>query len=468
MNWSGWSDGESGKPRAESGLSAINDMSEHDSMVEQHLARASSVTQQHAYRRGPRITALETVVPTDVISGLMLLRVQTDAGTVGGDPVVGHGETYYLPEAAAAVIHDWMAPRLLGADACAIESHWRFLYERCTGFGGTGAELRALSAIDLALWDILGQVTQQPVWRLLGGPVRDRVPVYNSCGGPRYGRNQAHLPQAVEAKRQQSWPGHGDPGRSGPLEDNWRSIHEPGDLAEELLAAGYTAMKLWSFDGVYQTSGGHRISAADLDAGTAPFRAIRERVGNRMDVMLDGHGFFTLAAALSIARAMRDVAPLWMEDVIRPDNPDTIASFRDQAGVPIAVSEMLVTRDAYRGVLERRAADYVMIDPTWVGGISETRRIAELAQLYNVPVLMHDCTGPLTLYAGLNVSAATPIVCYQETVRAHIATIYPLLIDAPPTVSSGHIDLPERAGLGVRLLPELFDGSASSYRISRV
>lgn len=402
------------------------------------------------------------------MSGLLLLRIHTDAGTVGGEPVIGHGETYYLPEAAAAVIHDWMAPRLLGADACAIESHWRFLYERSTAFGGYGAELRALSAIDLALWDILGQLTQQPVWRLLGGPVRDRIPVYNSSGGPRYGRDPGHLPQSASAVRRQSWPGHGDPGQPGPLEDNWTSQNRPGDLAEELLAAGYTAMKLWSFDGVYQRTGGHRISAADLDAGVAPFRAIRERVGDRMDVMLDGHGFFTLAAALSIARAMREVRPLWMEDVIRPDNPETIAAFRDQAGVPIAVSEMLVTRDAYRAVLDRRGADYVMIDPTWVGGISETRRIAELAQLYNVPVLMHDCTGPFTLFAGLNVAAAAPIVCYQETVRAHIATIYPLLIDAPPKVAAGHIDLPARPGLGVRLLPQLFAESAPSRRISRL
>jgi L-alanine-DL-glutamate epimerase-like enolase superfamily enzyme len=81
---------------------------------------------------------------------------------------------------------------------------------------------------------------------------------------------------------------------------------------------------------------------------------------------------------------------------------------------------------------------------------------------------MHDCTGPFTLYAGLNVTAATPIVCYQETVRAHIATIYPLLIDSPPTVSAGHIDLPTRPGLGVRLLPELFGDSAQSRRISRL
>jgi L-alanine-DL-glutamate epimerase-like enolase superfamily enzyme len=186
----------------------------------------------------------------------------------------------------------------------------------------------------------------------------------------------------------------------------------------------------------------------------------------KMEVILDGHGFFTLAAALRIAEAMREFKPLWLEDVIRPDSVEAIADFRDRAGVPIAVSEMLVVRDQYRQILAQRAADYVMIDPTWVGGISETRRIAELAQMYNVPVLMHDCTGPLTLMAGLHVTAATPMVTYQETVRAHLRTLYPHLIDQNLEVQEGHLALPERPGLGVRLLPELFDAEHPGYRIS--
>ena len=122
-----------------------------------YLARASGPTQQHAYRQGPRIVALETLAPQEIMPGLMMLRVHTDAAAMEGEAVIGHGETYYIPTAAAAVIHDFMAPRLLGADALAIESHWRFLYERCCAFGGTGAELRALSAVDLALWDIAGK-----------------------------------------------------------------------------------------------------------------------------------------------------------------------------------------------------------------------------------------------------------------------------------------------------------------------
>ncbi|MCA9078380.1 MAG: mandelate racemase/muconate lactonizing enzyme family protein [Planctomycetaceae bacterium] len=428
---------------------------------EDFLKRASGPTQEHAYARGPRITAIETLIPSDVMPGLLCLRIHTDAGTVDGEPVIGHGETYYIPEAAAAVLHDWMAQRLLGADAMAVESHWRFLYQRMTAFGGVGAELRALSAVDVALWDIRGQLCSQPVWRLLGGPVRDSVPVYNSCGGPAYGGSRSDGPSLP------GWPGHGDAGRPGPLEDNWASQHTPGDLAEELLQAGYTAMKLWSFDAVYRESGGLRLSPADIERSVTPFRAIRERVGDRMDVMLDGHGFFAWPAAMDIARAMREFRPLWLEDVLRLDNVDTLAEFRRAADVPVAVSEMLVTREQYRHVLDRHAADYVMIDPTWVGGISETRRIAELAQTYNIPSLMHDCTGPFTLLAGLSIAAAVSGVTYQETVRAHLATLYPQLIDGTISVNDGAIPLSDRPGLGARWHPELFRDDKVGYRITR-
>jgi len=188
----------------------------------------------------------------------------------------------------------------------------------------------------------------------------------------------------------------------------------------------------------------------------------------KMELILDGHGFFSLPAAVRIAEAMRTIKPLWLEDVIRPDCVETIANFRAQAGCPIAVSEMLVSRDEYRQVLRHKAADYVMIDPTWVGGISETRRIAELAQAFNVPALMHDCTGPLTLLAGLHVAAACANVTLQETVRAHLKTLYPLLIDEALVVRSGHLPLPSRPGLGVRLLTDLFTPEHEGYRISEL
>ena len=398
------------------------------------------------------VTAIETAIPAEIMPGLLLVRIHTDAG------IIGHGETYYAPEAVAALIHDWMARRLLGQDALAIESHWRFLYERCANFGARGAELRAISAIDLALWDIFGQVCRQPVYRLLGGPVRSRVPVYNSLGNPAYGRNP---------EGRQGWPGYGTIGVPGPLQDSFKLFNAPEELVEELLEDGYTAFKTWLFDSVAHRQGGMRIGLQELEETLRPLVRIRERFGNRIEFMVDGHGFFMLPAALRIADGLRPPQPLWLEDILKMDNLDTLADFRRQSRMPISVSEMLLSRADYAQALNQKAADYVMIDPTWVGGISETVRLAHLAQAYNVPVTMHDCTGPLTLFSGLHVNAAVAGCCFQETVRAHIRTFYADLIDTNVVISGGEADLPQGPGLGTRLNPDLFRGDRADYRISR-
>jgi L-alanine-DL-glutamate epimerase-like enolase superfamily enzyme len=127
---------------------------------------------------------------------------------------------------------------------------------------------------------------------------------------------------------------------------------------------------------------------------------------------------------------------------------------------------MFNSGEDFRLILEKRGVDYVMIDPTWVGGISQTVRIARMAETYNIPVLMHDCTGPLTLLAGLQVATSISNVLYQETVRAHIRTFYKDLIDEPIIVQSGSIAAPMRPGIGVRLSPDLFDSRREGYRLS--
>lgn len=399
----------------------------------------------------PKITKIETLIPSDIMPGLMLLRIHTDAG------IIGHGETYYIPQGVAAIIHDWMARRLLGADALAIEAHWRFLYERSANFGVRGAELRAISAIDVALWDILGQVCGQPIYRLLGGPVRDRVKVYNSCGNPSYGRIVGGDP---------GWPGYGTLGKDGPLQDSWKLFHAPVELAEELLEEGYTAMKVWPFDGAAHRHGGMQISLADLEEAISPLREIRRRLGSKIELLVDGHGFFMLPAALRIAEALREIQPLWLEDILKMDNLETLADFRRQSRMPISASEMLLSRADYAQVLAQKAADYVMIDPTWVGGISETVRVAHLAQAYNIPSTMHDCTGPLTLFAGLHVNAAVSGCCFQETVRAHVRSFYDQLIEPNVRIQNGYALLPEGPGLGTRLNPKLFERGGAGYRVS--
>jgi L-alanine-DL-glutamate epimerase-like enolase superfamily enzyme len=206
----------------------------------------------------------------------------------------------------------------------------------------------------------------------------------------------------------------------------------------------------------------------EIEKAVQPLREIRDKVGMDLDILVDGHAHFQLPAALRIADALREIQPLWLEDILKMDNLRTLADFRRQSRMPISASEMLLTRVDYNEVLMSNAADYVMIDPTWVGGISETVRIAHLAQTYNIPVSMHDCTGPLTLFAGLHVGAAIANCCYQETVRAQIQTVYRELIDTEVNISGGYIDLPTGSGLGVRLHPELFKEGKSGYRISRV
>ena len=409
----------------------------------------------------PRITAIETAIPQDVMTNLLLVRIHTDDG------LVGCGETYYTPHAIAALIHDWMAERLLGAEALAIEAHWRWLYERCTPFGHPGAEMRALSAIDLALWDLLGQATGQPVYRLLGGPVRDRIPVYNTCGGPAYGTVDekgaaARGPQV--ARRHPGWPGHGSEGRPGPLQDTWASLNAAGDLAEELVAEGYKVLKLWPFDRAAHRSGGLHITWEDVEEGMRPLREIRDRVGMKLDIAIEGHAFYQLPAAVRIAEALREIRPLWLEDLLRVDCVATLAEFRRRADLPVAASEMLLGRKEYLQVLQAGAADYAMVDPTWSGGISESRRVIERAQAFNVPATIHDCTGPLTLFSGLHLAAASANVVFQETVRAHVRTIYSRLVDRGPVIEAGMALLPEGPGLGTRFHDALFEPGVNESR----
>jgi galactonate dehydratase len=403
-----------------------------------------------------KITALETIHLPDHPS-LLFLAVHTDAG------LVGHGDTCYMPDAVAGYIHRFAAPMLLGHDPLAIELHWRRLYEVIAHTVGKGAELRGLSAIDVALWDILGQAAGMPVWQVLGGAARDRIKIYNTCGGPTYGRSA------------KGGTGYGTDAATGQYEDLVAFMERADELARDLLSQGITGMKIWPFDYVahfpggwsdwrnfrgmfdptIRSLGGQDIAVADIDRALEPFRKVRRAVGDRMEVMLEGHGLWSLPAALKIARAVEEFRPAWLEDLMRADDIDALAELRRGTTTPILASEYLATRYEYKPLLEKRAADIVMIDPTWAGGITECRKVAAMAEAYKRPVAMHDCTGPLTLYAGVHLAINAPNAVYQETVRAYLRVNYPDLVTDLPAIESGHILAPTKPGLGTRLLPDL-------------
>ena len=404
-----------------------------------------------------KISKLETIHLSD-FPHILILAVHTDEG------LVGYSDTFYMPEAVRGYIHNFAAPLLLGRNPLAIELIWRQLYEVSAHIVGKGTELRGLSAIDVALWDIFGQATGMPIWQLLGGAARDRIKTYNTCGGPLYGR-----------ATQGSSSYGADSNRPGRYEDLIGFMTDAGALAQDLLSEGISGMKIWPFDyiahspgdwenwrnfrGVFDPAmrqiGGHTIDAADLKRGLEPFRKIRQAVGDRMDIMVEGHGFWSLPAAKKIARGLEEYQPYWLEDLMRADDLDALADLRRSTSTPILVSEYLTTRYEYRAVLEKNAADIIMIDPTWAGGITESKKIATMAETWKRPVAMHDCTGPFTLFAGLHLAINATNAVYQETVRAYLNITYPQLATEGVTVENGHILAPTAAGLGTALLPDV-------------
>ena len=386
-----------------------------------------------------KVTRLETL-RLDEFPNLLYVRVHTDQG------LVGLGETFFGAQAVEAYIHESVAPYLLGKHPLHIDRHARALYGYL-GYGSSGAEMRGNSAIDIALWDLFGKVTDQPVYQLLGGPSRDRIRVYNTCAGYRY----------VRSKPQQLVANWGLPAgdTDGPYEDLDAFLHRAGELAESLLAQGITGMKIWPFDPYAEASNGTYISHDDLQTALEPFRKIRDAVGLKMDIMVEFHSLWNLPTALRIARALEPFEPFWFEDPLKADNLDALATFTTSTHVPTVVSETVATRWGFRDVLARNAARIIMLDLSWVGGISEAKKVATMAEAYQLPVAPHDCTGPVVLVASTHLSINAPNAMIQETVRAYYTGWYNELVTALPTIADGYITPPPGPGLGTELLPDL-------------
>ncbi|WP_127473262.1 mandelate racemase/muconate lactonizing enzyme family protein [Microbacterium sulfonylureivorans] len=398
-----------------------------------------------------KITALESI-QLAAYPNLVHVLVETDEG------VTGLGETFLGADAVAAWIHENAAPYLLGKDPLHIERHWQAL-KGFVGMNSSSTENRGRSAIDIALWDIFGKVTGQPLHQLLGGKVRDSIPVYNTCAGPFYARA---IPVAGEVSTNNWQLGQGD--RS--LEDMDAFLTDPGRLARELVAEGIAGMKMWPFDLHVGKSDGHHITAADLEATVDLFRRIRDAVGGQIDIMVDLHTLWDLPTATKIARALEEVEPAWIEDPIRPDDVGALAEFRRSTRIPTTAGETLGTRWSYRDVLEARAVDVVMTDPVWAGGVSEVRRIAAMAEAYQRPVTMHDCNGPVQFTVGVNLSVHLPNATHQESVRAYHRTWYRDLAENVAPIQDGLATPLDTPGHGVELRPDALDSPGARRRRS--
>lgn len=368
-----------------------------------------------------KVTAVETVRVPQHPEYLWVL-IETDDGSVGT------GETMPRVDAVEQIVHRILAPLLVGADP-APEALWQRGFQTLAYHGYAGAELRALSAVDIALWDVIGQAADLPVHRLLGGPCRERVDVYNTC--------VSH----------------------GAIRDHERFQDDPGGLARELVDAGYRAMKIWPFDDLSETTLGQRVDRRALADACRVFAAIRDEVGDAIDVAIEGHSCWNLPAAIRIARAVEEFEPLWLEDLLHVGDPGAWAQLRASTSVPICGSERAFTRYGLRPYLDAEAVDIVKQDLAWTGGFTEFSKVAAVADTYELPVAPHNCHGPVGAMATLHVSAALPNLYLMESVRAFDRGFFDDLAEGAPHVEGGALRVPERPGLGVRLRDDVLESA---------
>ena len=367
-----------------------------------------------------KITAVETIyIPRGVTVHVgaityLWVRIHTDEG------IIGLGESYPNAEAEASIVHSRLAAVLLGKDPSAIDRLWADMFLAVSYSGWAGAEMRAISAVDIALWDLLGKAMGQPVYKLLGGASRESIRIYNTCY------------------------------------DRVDFTNEPCQLARELLASNVRAMKIWPFDPIARETGGNHISGEQLRRAIEPLRLIREEFGDSIDVAIEFHGFWNLPCAIKIAAALEPYKPMWLEEMLPQDNLAAYAELARSTDVPLCLSERLMTRWGFRELLENRAAQIIMPDVAWCGGISETKKITTMAETYYLPVAPHNCGGPILHFATAHVAANVTNLFIMESVRRHYNEEYEGLVTRKLVPqANGQLALPPGPGLGVELSAEV-------------
>jgi len=386
-----------------------------------------------------KITNVETVRLGE-FPNIIWVRIHTDEG------LTGLGETFMGAAAVEAYIHEWVGPKLIGKDPLAIESRNRDI-TGYLGWRGSGAETRGNSAVDIALWDIFGKAANMPVYTALGGKSRDDIRIYNTCAGYQYVRSTTNQSSA-------NWGIGAAKKSAGPYEDLEGFLNRAGELAESLLSEGITGMKIWPFDPAAEKSHGQYISNADLDLALEPFRKIRDTVGQKMDIMVEFHSLWRLPMAQKISRALKPFNTFWHEDAIRMDSLDLLKQYAKDCDALICASETLSYKWGFKDYLQTGVAGVVMPDLSWCGGLSEGRKIAALADAWQLPVAPHDCTGPVVWTASSHLSLHAPNALVQESVRAFYTGWYKELVTELPVVKNGMLSLGDKPGLGLELLPD--------------
>jgi galactonate dehydratase len=355
-----------------------------------------------------------TSVSPLMLDTFLLVAVETDSGLVG----LGESGAWGFQEAASAAVEKF-GRYLLGEDPLRIEHHWQYMY-RWTHFRGS-AIMGALSAIDIALWDIAGKHFGVPTFQLLGGRVRDRARVYYHV----FGGTRAELVDGVkEAKRM-----------------GFTAVGHLTPFLDEPRSAPY-----------FQTHTAKIAEAADA------VRQYRAAVGDEVDLCVEIHRRMTPTEAVQLGRAIEPYRPFFFEDPVTPDNIDEMEYVASKIAIPIATGERYTTLWEFEMALARNAVQYVRPDVCMVGGITGAKKIAALAEARHVGVVPHNPLSPVSTAACLQIAACVPNFALQE---------YPIGEDRPPKSDmvdgaavhdgEGFLIISDRPGLGIELKPDALD-----------
>ncbi len=369
-----------------------------------------------------KITHVDPILAAGASRIYVFVKVATDQ-----DGLVGWGEASLegKPRAVAGCIQD-LESMIVGEDPLRIEYLWQIMYR--SAFWRQGViGLTAISGIDQALWDIKGKVYGRPVYELLNGPVRDKVRMYTHFGG----------------------------------DDTDSTVQSALAMVEK----GWNAIKTVPVPITEIVSGPVKVKEA-----AARLRAVRQAVGDEVDILLDLHGRLTPQMAVLYGNAFADSNPFFLEEPCQAENPKAMAGVREKLLTPIATGERLFTRWGFREILEYNAASVLQPDCCHAGGITELQKIASMAEVYYAGIAPHNPYGPLSTAACVHLDLATPNFLIQEMIDPEADPWAQEFVQEPLPVSDSYIYPPARPGLGVELdeqacarrIPDFTPGGAGS------
>ena len=354
----------------------------------------------------------------------MWVRIHTNRG------IIGTGETYPFNEANDAAIkdlewHSW-AGKLLGSNPLEIEQIWDRIFKQNAYHTTGGAEMRALSAINIALWDILGQAANMPLYQVLGGSAKKKIRVYNTY------TNARNI-------------------------NGWKLETDLDKIARFLVDQGIETIKYCPFDAVARKNNGEYISKNDINKCLEWIKIVRDTVGYDLEIGCEFHSYWNVPSAVRIAKALEPYDILFLEDMLLQDNMSAYNTLANETSIPIVNSERSATRFQFREMLEEKCTDIVMYDLTWCGGISEGKKISDMANTYYIPTMMHTAGGPILWYASVHLAAAITNLFYVESVYPNWHDRYPYFFDNAPQVVNGMVKPPESPGLGLKFKSGIFN-----------